>query len=800
MFELTESLPRSVKPWVRLIILLFGLIVLCSVSYYINGSIFPPDNASANIFQGGLLLVILGSLFLEDKFTRPADAVVNALTGIISLITVSSTQAGTHWNLIFIYCGIVFSAGVGCIALGVPGESQGTQAKFSHALYVLSTVLGKSNVLFSIIFLYAVLAFYGLQSRQTAALVAFWGLYVVIWPLKLPHILQAFFDRSHIPNRCGSILRMETPNVMRVELLPNTKWDNSISIVACTGDGQQRVVLPLFARIQDKTLIGTGLCLESYQSPVHNAKRGQVYLLDSKPKDAGEAICAHFCLDSVALPIGLVSEGSRIGKINFETWCPQKCKEGLLVFCQISGERVFYQITEGNTREEILAKNIHGLQIAEAAQLGTIKDGKKFIKYPWLPEIHTAVFVAGEQPDVSSPELESDEFVIGQVPGSSVSVVASIKDMLTYHTAILGVTGTGKTELAYDFIREAVSRDVKVFCVDLTGLYGDRLADLRPQELSIEERKAAELEEKFFAIETGKPWEQKAPLRQFASTLRQDIEKRVKDFLDSDDHCIGLFNLPTISNTKATITVTEMYLSSILEYARRYPEGSPILVVLEEAHTVIPESSTMGLSDFGSKAMVAKIAQIALQGRKYKVGLLVLAQRTATVSKTVLTQCNTVISFSCFDQTSITFLTNFFGKDHANLVPNLGFLQAVMFGKGIKSERPLIVEIPYDEQKNQVGESRLDNSDPQDPAEEVPPFMEEAPPFSEEELVVMEEELPFIEEPHFLEEEPAFMKEAPCFSEEPPPFTEVLPFLARIRRDPTQSATYSWSVDGAEMP
>ena len=282
--------------------------------------------------------------------------------------------------------------------------------------------------------------------------------------------------------------------------------------------------------------------------------------------------------------------------------------------------------------------------------------------------------------------------------------------------------------------------------------------------------------EKFFAVETGKPWEQKPALRQFASTLRQDIEQSVNDFLDGDNHCIGLFNLPTISNTKATITVTEMYLSSILEYARQHPEGTPILVVLEEAHTVIPESSTMGLSDFESKAMVAKIAQMALQGRKYKVGLLVLAQRTATVSKTVLTQCNTVISFSCFDQTSITFLTNFFGKDHANLVPNLGFLQAVMFGKGIKSERPLIVEIPYDEQKNQVGELRLDSSDPQDPAEEAPPFMEEETPFSEEELDFMEEELPFVEEPHFLEEEPAFMKEAPCFSEEEPPFTEVLPF------------------------
>ena len=73
------------------------------------------------------------------------------------------------------------------------------------------------------------------------------------------------------------------------------------------------------------------------------------------------------------------------------------------------------------------------------------------------------------------------------------AIRASTKDMMTYHTAILGVTGTGKTELAYDFIREAVSRDAKVFCVDLTGLYGDRLSDLDPQELSIDKDTATEL-------------------------------------------------------------------------------------------------------------------------------------------------------------------------------------------------------------------------------------------------------------------------------------------------------------------
>ncbi|MBN1811176.1 MAG: hypothetical protein JXA14_05000, partial [Anaerolineae bacterium] len=348
MWEVTENLPKSLKPWIRLIILVMGLVALCSLSLWLTGTLFPADNRQANIFQSGLLLVILGSLFLEDKFTRPADAVVNALTGIISLITVWATQVGIWWWLVFFYCAAVFLMGVACIALGIPGEAFGVRARISRILYVVSTTLGSSRVLFTFVFLYAVLAFYGLQSWQTATLVAFWGIYVAIWPLKIPHLLQALLDKSGIPDRCGSILRMETPDIVRIELLPNAEWNNDECIVACTGDGQQRTVLPLFTQLQNETLIGTGLCLGACQSPVRSAKRGQVYKFRDTSQDRDKAICVYFGLDSPMLPIGLVFEGSKIGKINFETWCPQECKEGLLVFCQINGERVFYQVTEGN--------------------------------------------------------------------------------------------------------------------------------------------------------------------------------------------------------------------------------------------------------------------------------------------------------------------------------------------------------------------------------------------------------------------------------------------------------------------
>lgn len=125
----------------------------------------------------------------------------------------------------------------------------------------------------------------------------------------------------------------------------------------------------------------------------------------------------------------------------------------------------------------------------------------------------------------------------------------------------------------------------------------------------------------------------------------------------------------------------------------------------------------MGLGDHDSRGLVSKISQIALQGRKYGVGLLVIAQRTATVSKSVLTQCNTVISFSSFDETSLGFLANVYGEPFKATIPALPHLHAVVFGKGVRSERPVVVQIPYDAAKESVtkrplnGATQLTNAD-----------------------------------------------------------------------------------------
>jgi hypothetical protein len=83
-----EEQTRNIAPWSRVAILVATLGAGCALSYVFTGTVVPTTPADALIFQSTLLFVVLGSAILEHKFTRPADSVVNALMGIISLVTV----------------------------------------------------------------------------------------------------------------------------------------------------------------------------------------------------------------------------------------------------------------------------------------------------------------------------------------------------------------------------------------------------------------------------------------------------------------------------------------------------------------------------------------------------------------------------------------------------------------------------------------------------------------------------------------------------------------------------------------
>jgi hypothetical protein len=689
---------RIVAPWSRVVILLLALGIGLALSYWATGTLVPTRPGDTLIFQSGLLLIVLGSSVIEHQFTRPADAVVNSLTGSVALLTVYADAPREMWALVLAYCVLVLLLSVTCVSISSRQHTTGRWPLVASLTYRPAVALGRAKVLFSVIFLFAVFSFYTIRDSTALVLVLAWALFLAIWPLGIPEFLSSLHRTKRFAS-VGTVIRHDAPNLIRVALSNPTRWRADTTLAFRHSNGAAFQVLRLYTHSAASEEIGTGLCVPWEGAPLEDlplASPCPVIEIQTATKDL---ICPEVMLgaDRNAELVGFVVEGSSVEEIRFESWRPDRCRQGLLVWCLVDGHRVYYQVVGGQNREEAFGGDKHGLQVATATQLGSL-DSATFRRFSWLPTMNSPVFVDRDGLNTAATAPAGD-FVFGTIPGTQLQVSGPLADALDHHMAILGITGSGKTEIAFDVIRYAIRSGFKVVCVDLTAKYRGRLEDLTPAELSISGEHAAVLSEKLFDAETG-PYgggAEKKILKDFADTLRKDVQKRLREFLSStsDENRVGIIGLEEISNTKASLFITELFLTSLLRFAREAGVSSPrILVVLEEAHTVVPETGTMGVADYDSRGIVGKIAQIALQGRKYGVGLLVVAQRTATVSKSVLTQCNTIIALTAFDETTRTFLEGYLGAAHSELVAQLPRFQAIVAGKALRSDRPIVVQIP----------------------------------------------------------------------------------------------------------
>lgn len=690
------------KPMIRVFIMLVGLLCALLISWKFTGSPLPQDSKYSLIFQNALLLIVLGSAILEHFFTKPADSMINSLMAGITMFGVYHVSPPLAWWVVFSYCLVVFLISTVCVATSGGRISGDIASVVNSRLYRPAIVLGRSRLIFSIVFLFGVYSFYSIQSELAVYLIVFWGVFMAIWPLKLPQLLSSIsFSSKKTILPIGKLLRLDNPGVLRFAINQSTDWEEGKPLIYQQVDKSQQWVLPLYSHLNDERRVGTAMLLGAVGDPQKGLADGHIY----EPEDELEHDSVMTLLGETTQSrlIGFVAEDSSIGRIRLEVKSDSYCADGMLIWCKVGSAKVYYQVSAGTTIEENLDGDKHGYQIAYAAQLGTLENGG-FKKFDWLPNMNSPVFsLINENDDLKGEVQEPNDFQFGKLPKSNIPVVGDFVGNFNFHTAVLGVTGSGKTEFAFDLIRHSVSNGIKVICIDLTSQYKGRLANLNPTDLSIQEQTSIDLSQKLFEVETGQygAGNEKKALKDFSDQLRADVDRQLRAFMENDDGRLGLIQLPEISNSQASIFITEIYMSCLLNISKESlgNDSKKVLVAVEEAHTIMPESATMGVSDFASKGLVAKIAQIALQGRKYNVGLLVLAQRTANVSKTVLTQCNSIVSFACYDDTSISFLKNVFGSSCAEMVPNLKKLQAVVFGKIVKSERPVVVEIPFDPNK-----------------------------------------------------------------------------------------------------
>lgn len=684
----------------RVFFLLFSVALLVTLHRTLTGSWSPTSSDITFVFQNLILMIVLGSLLIESKFTKPADALVNSIAVTITLLSVRSPSRFIAWDANLAFALIVFLFSIISIVFGEPDESAKTvKNKVAHFSYGFSTFFGRSNLIFSITFLLSIFSFYSSQQRDFLVLLCFWAFIVVAQPIGILSAIQRIFTSLKKDSflEGGKILSVNLPGFFRYEPYKDIQVKIGDFVILKQSDTKLSVITDSY-RLNEKLLTQAVAITTIPDNEWRDVslQKDKIYHVGSTD-NLIKVVGTNSITERISRFVGVIIENSTIGQIVFKITSNLDIEEGNILEAEVKGQKVLFQVINGKTDTELLLPDLKtGIVKGIAQQVGTWNSDKVcFEKYGWVPPIHTPLFLVNKSYSVEY-KIKDNELILGYIPNTNFPIIANIDTLITHHTAILGITGSGKTEMAFTLIQKMIDSKAKVFCVDFTGDYLDEFESFNPQRLAIPSDKAAELNSKLLAVETGQYGAGKeiAELEKYKSVLLPEIKKLVEEFIASANY-LGIFELSEIANTSATIAITEFYLSQIFSYARQHRgSGQKFCIVLEEAHTVIPESQTMGVQDKYSKATISKISQIALQGRKYNVGLLVIAQRTANVTKTVLNQCNSIIVFNSYDKTGFDFLENYVGAEMISAIPNLKRLQTMVVGRGFKAGRPLIMNVP----------------------------------------------------------------------------------------------------------
>lgn len=431
--------------------------------------------------------------------------------------------------------------------------------------------------------------------------------------------------------------------------------------------------------------------------------------------------------------IGYVASGSNINTVNFiitkeNGENSQLISEGSIIKTLIYGKETLYQVINGNSKEECLENfDHHGFTVGIARKLGNYnKDSKDLNTIKWMPSIYSPIFFATIN-EISEERIKEIAInSIGRLPETDLEIpIKDIDSIVTHNTAILGILGIGKSCLSYELIKRVSDDGIKVICIDITNEYKKELPSYIQGENTIfsdDENAFNAINSKYeyIHIEGTLPNQKENPeksgnLYEYRQILNKDLCSFIfnsetipnsKEF----DHTkkIRIYNLDyhkasrgekvgykiittDLTQAEKTRIISEELFKILMKIPLEDTKKAKVLIVFEEAHSLIPEWNSVAYE--GDKNATNGTAKVILQGRKYGLGSLVITQRTANVSKSILNQCNTIFALRVFDDTGKTFLENYIGADYSDVLATLEERHAVAIGKGLKLKQPIIIQL-----------------------------------------------------------------------------------------------------------
>jgi hypothetical protein len=599
-------------------------------------------------FISGALLLIMLSLVDQPHFSKDANVFVNGATALVSLFTVVENQRVGLWWIICSWA--IYLIVASFVLMALRSQELFLETKPVQFFSRVNRAIGRPESIFSAFFLWGVLLQFTYPKNGVTinALFLFWAVFMI---LNVPGIAQTvsglFAASSKVDLSAGVITGIQSPSLAVVKLsasLPNGIVGKKV--VLALASGEQAAEGTLF---EDRVVRGL--------------RQGRVALTSFGPKwsevSAGGRIDIALSDSPVPAtrPVGVVSAGPSIGRLVFEVDPRTSMHAGEVVKVQAGSIDTYYQIVSAAIDQAGLDEGNASQSVRVAAgQLGCWEAGKAtFAPIDWVAPAGGVVVVSDGTGITDTPP--QGRCLVGHVPNSTFPVHVHVSDTITHNTALIGVTGSGKSYLAFHLIEAYLDAGIKVLILDLTRQHWQFLQHRNPTAL------------------TGAAG--------VAGWLAGDSNLAIHQFANATG------GFPTATAEFAQNCFDWLRANTQLQAGIDVP--ARLCIILEEAHSLIPEWNQVAQDS--DKHQVNRAARIILQGRKFGLGSLLITQRTANVTKTVLNQCNTIFALRSFDQTGLDFLRNYMGDEYSQAISTLPDRTAILVGKASSSARPIILKV-----------------------------------------------------------------------------------------------------------
>lgn len=161
----------------------------------------------------------------------------------------------------------------------------------------------------------------------------------------------------------------------------------------------------------------------------------------------------------------------------------------------------------------------------------------------------------------------------------------------------------------------------------------------------------------------------------------------------NSDRKIVIYNLKNVSEPMIRVEIAGVVLRKVYEKAKC--EQKRTLLVLEEAHSFAPEKTygDVSASKKENKALVYS-QKIAAEGRKFGLGLVVVTQRPAQISKYVLSQMNTYAIFRVVNRGDLDAIESAVESISRDIIERLSDLRTgYAFITGVGAILPAFIEV-----------------------------------------------------------------------------------------------------------